>query len=80
MKTFCVAVAVVLTCICIQESSAVPSYSLKRQEMEEPRNNDSPGTEELPEEPERPVWGDLLLRSDDMRDVGIDPNPGPIKV
>nr|ABY84832.1 hepcidin [Notothenia angustata] len=45
MKTFCVAVAVavVLTCICIQESSAVPGPEV--QELEEPMSNESPVTE-----------------------------------
>ncbi|XP_029307307.1 hepcidin-like [Cottoperca gobio] len=45
MKTFsvAVAVAVVLTFICIQESSAVPVTEV--QELEEPMSNDSPVTE-----------------------------------
>ncbi|XP_029307315.1 hepcidin-like [Cottoperca gobio] len=45
MKTFsvAVAVAVVLTLICIQESSAVPVTEV--QELEEPMSNDSPVTE-----------------------------------
>ncbi|XP_029307620.1 hepcidin-like [Cottoperca gobio] len=45
MKTFsvAVAVAVVLTFICIQESSAFPVTEV--QELEEPMSNDSPVTE-----------------------------------
>ncbi|XP_029306823.1 hepcidin-like [Cottoperca gobio] len=45
MKTFsvAVAVAVMLTFICIQESSAVPVTEV--QELEEPMSNDSPVTE-----------------------------------
>ncbi|KAJ4931089.1 hypothetical protein JOQ06_025388 [Pogonophryne albipinna] len=45
MKTFwvAVAVAVVLTCICMEESSAVPVTEV--QELEEPMSNESPVTE-----------------------------------
>nr|ACF49395.1 hepcidin isoform 2 [Oplegnathus fasciatus]ACF49397.1 hepcidin isoform 4 [Oplegnathus fasciatus]ACF49399.1 hepcidin isoform 2 [Oplegnathus fasciatus]ACF49401.1 hepcidin isoform 4 [Oplegnathus fasciatus] len=54
MKTFsvAVAVAVVLTFICLQESSAVSVTEQQVQELEEPMSNDNPAAahEEMSEE------------------------------
>ncbi|XP_063733959.1 hepcidin-like [Eleginops maclovinus] len=52
MKTFCVAVAVVLTFICIQESAAVPGPEVE--ELDEPMSYDNAVTEH--EERSEDLW------------------------